>query len=241
MAEKQKILIVDDDTNIAELISLYLTKEFFSKKIVIDGEEALEEFTSYNPDLILLDLMLPGIDGYGVCREIRKTSTVPIIMLSAKGEIFDKVLGLELGADDYIIKPFDSKELVARVKAVLRRFVNGGASQAETPVISDAETTKSVSYPDLTVNLTNFSVEYCGKSLDMPPKELELLYFLASHPNQVFTREQLLDHIWGYDYIGDTRTVDVHIKRLREKISDHESWKISTVWGIGYKFEVRKQ
>ena len=185
--------------------------------------------------------MLPGIDGYGVCREIRKTSTVPIIMLSAKGEIFDKVLGLELGADDYIIKPFDSKELVARVKAVLRRFVNGGASQAETPVISDAETTKSVSYPDLTVNLTNFSVEYCGKSLDMPPKELELLYFLASHPNQVFTREQLLDHIWGYDYIGDTRTVDVHIKRLREKISDHESWKISTVWGIGYKFEVRKQ
>ena len=206
-----------------------------------DGEEALEEFTSYNPDLILLDLMLPGIDGYGVCREIRKTSTVPIIMLSAKGEIFDKVLGLELGADDYIIKPFDSKELVARVKAVLRRFVNGGASQAETPVISDAETTKSVSYPDLTVNLTNFSVEYCGKSLDMPPKELELLYFLASHPNQVFTREQLLDHIWGYDYIGDTRTVDVHIKRLREKISDHESWKISTVWGIGYKFEVRKQ
>ena len=206
-----------------------------------DGEEALEEFTSYNPDLILLDLMLPGIDGYGVCREIRKTSTVPIIMLSAKGEIFDKVLGLELGADDYIIKPFDSKELVARVKAVLRRFVNGGASQAETPVISDAETTKYVSYPDLTVNLTNFSVEYCGKSLDMPPKELELLYFLASHPNQVFTREQLLDHIWGYDYIGDTRTVDVHIKRLREKISDHESWKISTVWGIGYKFEVRKQ
>lgn len=241
MAEKQKILIVDDDTNIAELISLYLTKECFSTKIVNDGEEALEEFSSYNPDLILLDLMLPGIDGYGVCREIRKTSTVPIIMLSAKGEIFDKVLGLELGADDYIIKPFDSKELVARVKAVLRRFVNGGASQAETPVISDAEANKSVSYPDLTVNLTNFSVEYCGKSLDMPPKELELLYFLASHPNQVFTREQLLDHIWGYDYIGDTRTVDVHIKRLREKISDHESWKISTVWGIGYKFEVRKQ
>ena len=239
MAEKQKILIVDDDTNIAELISLYLTKECFSTKIVNDGEEALEEFSSYNPDLILLDLMLPGIDGYGVCREIRKTSTVPIIMLSAKGEIFDKVLGLELGADDYIIKPFDSKELVARVKAVLRRFVNGGASQAETPVISDAEANKSVSYPDLTVNLTNFSVEYRGKSLDMPPKELELLYFLASHPNQVFTREQLLDRIWGYEYIGDTRTVDVHIKRLREKIKDHPHWSLSTVWGIGYKFETK--
>ena len=240
MAAKQKILIVDDDTNIAELISLYLTKECFETRIVNDGEEALAQFETYQPDLILLDLMLPGIDGYGVCREIRKSSTVPIIMLSAKGEIFDKVLGLELGADDYMIKPFDSKELVARVKAVLRRFTNGSASQhtENTPV--PEQTGEYVSYPDLVINQTNYSVLYQGENLDMPPKELELLYFLASHPNQVFTREQLLDHIWGYDYIGDTRTVDVHIKRLREKIKDHDKWGIGTVWGIGYKFEVRK-
>ena len=240
MAAKQKILIVDDDTNIAELISLYLTKECFQTMIVNDGEAALEQFPIYQPDLILLDLMLPGIDGYGVCREIRKTSSVPIIMLSAKGEIFDKVLGLELGADDYIIKPFDSKEMVARVKAVLRRFVNGSAQQNNTaqPAVQE-QTGEYVAYPDLIVNQTNYSVIYQGQNLDMPPKELELLYFLASHPNQVFTREQLLDHIWGYDYIGDTRTVDVHIKRLREKIKDHDSWGIGTVWGIGYKFEVR--
>lgn len=230
MAAKQKILIVDDDNNIAELIALYLTKECFETKIVNDGEEALREFRTFSPALILLDLMLPGMDGYQVCREIRHTSNVPIIMLSAKGETFDKVLGLELGADDYIIKPFDSKELVARVRAVLRRF------QAKAPSISQD---KSVEYPDLTVNLTNYSVTYMGRSVDMPPKELELLYFLASSPNQVFTREQLLDHIWGYEYIGDTRTVDVHIKRLREKIKDHSSWALSTVWGIGYKFEVR--
>ena len=210
MVAKQKILIVDDDNNIAELISLYLTKECFETKIVNDGELALKEFQTFRPNLILLDLMLPGIDGYQVCREIRHTSDVPIIMLSAKGETFDKVLGLELGADDYIIKPFDSKELVARVRAVLRRF-----QPKQAAVVSDE---KCATYPDLIVNLTNYSVTYMGKQVDMPPKELELLYFLASSPNQVFTREQLLDHIWGYEYIGDTRTVDVHIKRLREKI-----------------------
>ncbi len=231
MATKQKILIVDDDNNIAELVALYLTKECFETKIVNDGEEALKQFHIFHPDLILLDLMLPGIDGYQVCREIRHTSDVPIIMLSAKGETFDKVLGLELGADDYIIKPFDSKELVARVRAVLRRF------HVKSP--SDTPKEKCVSYPDLVINLTNYSVTYMGHQIDMPPKELELLYFLAASPNQVFTREQLLDHIWGYEYIGDTRTVDVHIKRLREKIKDNPNWALSTVWGIGYKFEVK--
>lgn len=233
MATKTKILIVDDDNNIAELISLYLTKECYDTKIVNDGEEALLAFETYNPNMILLDLMLPGIDGYQVCREIRTKSNVPIIMLSAKGEIFDKVLGLELGADDYIMKPFDSKELVARVKAVLRRF------QPIKAMASPSASAKCVEYPNLTVNLSNYSVIYNGRQIDMPPKELELLYFLASSPNQVFTREQLLDHIWGYEYIGDTRTVDVHVKRLREKINDHENWQIATVWGIGYKFEVK--
>ena len=234
MAAKQKILIVDDDNNIAELISLYLTKECYDTEIVNDGEDALKAFETYNPNLILLDLMLPGIDGYQVCREIRSKSNVPIIMLSAKGEIFDKVLGLELGADDYIMKPFDSKELVARVKAVLRRYQ---PVKQEEPSIE----IKCVEYPDLIVNLSNYSVIYNGNPIDMPPKELELLYFLASSPNQVFTREQLLDHIWGYEYIGDTRTVDVHVKRLREKIKDHDVWRLSTVWGIGYKFEVKNQ
>ena len=233
MASKQKILIVDDDNNIAELVALYLTKECFETKIVNDGEQALKEFHAFHPNLILLDLMLPGIDGYQVCREIRHVSDIPIIMLSAKGETFDKVLGLELGADDYVIKPFDSKDLVARIRAVLRRF------NVKSPAVPSNE--KSVSYPDLTVNLTNYSVTYMGRQVDMPPKELELLYFLASSPNQVFTREQLLDHIWGYEYIGDTRTVDVHIKRLREKIKDHPSWSIATVWGIGYKFEVKSE
>ena len=232
MAAKQKILIVDDDANIAELISLYLTKECYETMIVNDGEEALRVFDSFQPGLILLDLMLPGIDGYQVCREIRAKSATPIIMLSAKGEVFDKVLGLELGADDYIIKPFDSKELVARVKAVLRRYQPVRAETANPSA-------KLVEYPDLIINQTNYSVLYQGHPVDMPPKELELLYFLASSPNQVFTREQLLDHIWGYEYIGDTRTVDVHIKRLREKIKDHPSWSLSTVWGIGYKFEVK--
>ena len=233
MATKTKILIVDDDNNIAELISLYLTKECYDTHIVNDGEEALAAFDSYGPNMILLDLMLPGIDGYQVCREIRTKSNVPIIMLSAKGEIFDKVLGLELGADDYIMKPFDSKELVARVKAVLRRY------QPIKPVSTPAPASKCVEYPDLTINLSNYSVIYKGVQVDMPPKELELLYFLAASPNQVFTREQLLDHIWGYEYIGDTRTVDVHVKRLREKIKDHKNWQLSTVWGIGYKFEVK--
>lgn len=232
MAAKQKILIVDDDMNIAELISLYLTKECYDTHMVHDGEEALAAYEQYQPNLILLDLMLPGIDGYQVCREIRTKSNTPIIMLSAKGEIFDKVLGLELGADDYIIKPFDSKELVARVKAVLRRYQPSKPDKTASDI-------KCVEYPNLVVNQTNYSVLYNGKPVDMPPKELELLYFLASSPNQVFTREQLLDHIWGYEYIGDTRTVDVHVKRLREKIKDTEQWGIATVWGIGYKFVVK--
>ena len=236
MAEKQRVLIVDDDANIAELISLYLTKECFETQMVGDGEEALKVYHEFHPDLILLDLMLPGIDGYEVCREIRKTSHTPIIMLSAKGEVFDKVLGLELGADDYIIKPFDSKELVARVKAVLRRY----KFAPETSPASVSPQSEFVEYPDLIINLTNYSVTYQGKNIDMPPKELELLYFLAASPNQVFTREQLLDNIWGYEYLGDTRTVDVHIKRIREKINDHPAWALSTVWGIGYKFETRQ-
>ena len=232
---KKKILIVDDDANIAELISLYLTKECFKCKIAEDGETALKLHDSFQPDLMLLDIMLPGIDGYDVCREIRKNHSTPIIMLSAKGEVFDKVLGLELGADDYIIKPFDSKEMVARVKAVLRRYTPAPAPAAPQP--EPPKDTESISYTDLSISLSNYSVIYMGKPIEMPPKELELLYFLASHPNQVFTREQLLDQIWGYEYIGETRTVDVHIKRLREKIKDHAEWALSTVWGIGYKFE----
>ena len=233
MVSKQKILIVDDDNNIAELISLYLVKECFETRICNDGETAISTFDSFQPNLVLLDLMLPGIDGYQVCREIRTRSQVPIIMLSAKGEVFDKVLGLEMGADDYMEKPFDSKELVARVKAVLRRY----KPQAAEPQQSDD---KVVRYPDLEINMTNYSVTYMGERVDMPPKELELLYFLAASPNHVFTREQLLDQIWGYEYIGDTRTVDVHIKRLREKLSDHDKWKLATIWGIGYKFEVQQ-
>lgn len=232
MANKQKILIVDDDEHISELISLYLTKECYETKMVHDGITAVETFNSFKPNLVLLDLMLPGMDGYQVCREIRKDSSTPIIMLSAKGEIFDKVLGLELGADDYIIKPFDSKELVARVKAVLRRT-------SISATVPDKPNKNYVEYADLIVNLSNYEVIYKGISQDMAPKEIELLYFLASSPNQVFTREQLLDHIWGYEYVGDTRTVDVHIKRIREKISDSDAWALSTVWGIGYKFEVK--
>ena len=229
--ENKKILVVDDDQNICELLRLYLEKDGFETVVANDGGQALQLAQIHNPDLILLDIMLPVLDGWQVCREIRKTSNVPIIMLTAKGETFDKVLGLELGADDYMIKPFDSKELVARVRAVLRRF------QVKQPAPSSSE--KCVAYPDLTVNLTNYAVTYMGRQVDMPPKELELLYFLAASPNQVFTREQLLDHIWGYEYIGDTRTVDVHIKRLREKIKDNPHWSIATVWGIGYKFEVK--
>ncbi len=234
MVSKQRILIVDDDNNIAELIALYLTKECFETKIVGDGEAALEAVESFEPNLILLDLMLPGIDGYQVCREVRAKNSVPIIMLSAKGEVFDKVLGLELGADDYMEKPFDTKELVARVKAVLRRYKTVVPQEEE-----QSATDKKVEYADLIINLTNYSVFYMGKKVEMPPKELELLYFLAASPNHVFTREQLLDQIWGYEYVGDTRTVDVHIKRLREKIHDHDKWAISTIWGIGYKFEVK--
>lgn len=247
MADKQKVLIVDDDENIAELIALYLNKECFDTKIASDGEIAVKMQEIYEPDLVILDIMLPGMDGYQVCRAIRNKSQVPIIMLSAKGEVFDKVLGLELGADDYMEKPFDSKELVARAKAVLRRTaitksvletaVPGQEIQEET----EAETENAyVAYSDLIVSLTNYSVVYCGKKLDMPPKEIELLYFLASSPNRVFTREQLLDNIWGYEYMGDTRTVDVHIKRLREKINDHDDWKIGTVWGVGYRFETTR-
>ncbi len=232
MVSKQRILIADDDNNIAELISLYLLKECFETLIVNDGESVLPAMETFAPNLILLDIMLPGMDGYQVCREVRAKYTLPIIMLSAKGEVFDKVLGLELGADDYIEKPFDSKELVARAKAVLRRY-------KPAMTVPENSNDKYVEYADLTINLTNYSVVYMGRTVEMPPKELELLYFLASSPNHVFTREQLLDQIWGYEYIGDTRTVDVHIKRLREKIKDHGNWKITTIWGIGYKFEVR--
>lgn len=234
--DKKRILIVDDDENIAELISLYLIKECFDTEIALNGEEALHKFKSYQPQLILLDIMLPGIDGYDVCREIRKSSNVPVIMLSAKGEVFDKVLGLKIGADDYMVKPFDSNELVARVQAILRR-VSQNEGEKATNVQEDQG--EYVKYEGLVVNLTSYSVVYNGELIEMPPKELELLYFLARNPNQVFTREQLLDKIWGYDYIGDTRTVDVHVKRVREKIKDGSNWSIATVWGIGYKFEVK--
>ena len=348
MAEKQKILIVDDDASISELISLYLEKEMFDTRCAADGEEALQIFPEYQPNLVILDLMLPGIDGYEVCRRLRASSQVPVIMLSAKGETFDKVLGLELGADDYMVKPFESKELVARVKAVLRRYqqaqaqvnaavdaalsarqaqagaglaMNGGTAGAGFPMngaagagfpmnggaggaaqarmgagfldttglpaadadgnitfrayvegdsgsgelytyngqtgqlhrggtgASDARAHATdmldayrngdyIEYKDLIVNKSNYAVYYSGHVVEMPPKELELLYFLASSPNQVFTREQLLDHIWGYEFAGDSRTVDVHIKRLREKLPGNPDWEISTVWGIGYKFRV---
>jgi len=243
--DKHRILIVDDDVMISDLISLYLEKEMYEVMKVHNGLDALSAFNEFDPSLILLDLMLPGIDGYEVCREIRKSSNVPIIMMSAKGEVFDKVLGLELGADDYIIKPFDSKELVARVKALLRRSAitaaaTDAAAKASGPesAYADPSQAQYVSYPDLIVNLTNYSVTLRGQRIDMPPKELELLYFLAKSPNQVFTRDQLLDHIWGYEYQGDTRTVDVHVKRIREKIGEHPSWRLATVHRIGYKFEI---
>ena len=227
-----RILIIEDEEAIAELEKDYLELSGFEVIICNRGDLGLNMALKEDFDLIILDLMLPGIDGYQVCREVRAKANVPIIMLSAKGEIFDKVLGLELGADDYMMKPFDSKELVARVKAVLRRYQPVKTEE----VIPDL---KCVKYEDLVINLSNYSVIYMGQAVDMPPKELELLYFLAASPNQVFTREQLLDHIWGYEYIGDTRTVDVHIKRLREKIKDNPHWSIATVWGIGYKFEVK--
>ena len=235
--DKQKILIVDDDENIAELISLYLIKECFSTEIALTGQDALSLFKTYDPDLVLLDIMLPDIDGYEICTEIRKTHQTPIIMLSAKGEVFDKVLGLKLGADDYIIKPFDSNELVARVRAVLRRTAQ--IPQQTTLKVETDRQGEFVEYDGLLVNITNYTVIFEGKQLDMPPKELELLFFLAKKPNQVFTRDQLLDKLWDYEYMGDSRTVDVHIKRLREKLNENHNWAITTVWGKGYKFEVR--
>lgn len=235
--EKQRILIVDDDEHIAELISLYLVKECFDTRIEGDGAAALQAFKDYQPHLILLDIMLPGMDGYEICGEVRKISQVPIIMLSAKGEVFDKVLGLKLGADDYIMKPFDSNEMVARVRAVLRRY------QSPAPVNANISTASHtgdyVEYDNLIVNISNYTTTINGETLDMPPKELELLYFLASQPNQVFTREQLLDRLWGYEYVGDTRTVDVHIKRIREKLPENPTWSLTTVWGVGYKFETK--
>ena len=232
MENRYKVLIADDDAHISELIALYMEKEGYETLEAHTGREAIESFKEHDPDIVLLDIMMPDTDGYQVCREIRQMGQTPIIMISAKKEDIDKIRGLGLGADDYMIKPFDSKELVARVKAVLRRF--------QPPRTDEVPAAKTVQYPDLIINQTNYSVIYQGNSIDMPPKELELLYFLASSPNQVFTREQLLDHIWGYEYIGDTRTVDVHIKRLREKIKDHANWAITTVWGIGYKFEVKR-
>lgn len=241
--DKQRILIVDDDENIAELISLYLIKECFSTEIAHNGKDALRLAGTYDPHLILLDIMLPDIDGYEICTEVRKTKQTPIIMLSAKGEIFDKVLGLKLGADDYMIKPFDSNELVARVKAVLRRTTTPAPAEliGQTGVLVNTDRQgEYVEYDNLLINITNYTVTHEGKQIEMPPKELELLYFLAKKPNQMFTRDQLLDKLWGYDYIGDSRTVDVHIKRLREKLNENYNWAISTVWGKGYKFEVRQ-
>ena len=232
MSSKQRILVADDDGNIAELIALYLTKEGFEVQKAGDGREAIRLFNSFKPNLIILDIMMPEMDGYEVCREVRKVNQTPIIMLTAKGETFDKVLGLELGADDYMVKPFDTKELIARVKAVLRRM----------DVVAEPANTKKLTYPELVINLSNYSVTYRKEEIEMPPKELELLFFLASNPNQVFTREQLLNQIWGYEYYGDTRTVDVHIKRIREKINsenENQGWSIKTVWGVGYKFEVK--
>ncbi len=226
MDTKSKILIVDDDENIAELIALYLEKEGYATKNVGNGIDAIDVFKSYLPNLVILDLMLPGRDGFDVCKDIRQVSNIPIIMLTAKSETFDKILGLELGADDYMVKPFDTKELTARVKAVLRRY---------NP---KKESSKQIVMPGLSINLSNYTVVFNENKIEMPPKELELLYFLANNSNQVFTREQLLDRIWGYEYIGDTRTVDVHIKRIREKINETDVWGIKTVWGIGYKFEV---
>lgn len=227
--DNKKILIVDDDENICELLRLYLEKDGFEPIVANDGEKAVEFVHKFSPALILLDIMLPKLDGWQVCREIRKFSSLPIIMLTAKGETFDRILGLELGADDYVPKPFDAKELMARIKAVLRR--SG---------VSDSQKIEEVYYDKITVNLTNYELKINGVQVDTPPKELELLYHLASNPNRVFTRDQLLDEVWGFDYYGDSRTVDVHIKRLREKLEGvSESWLLKTVWGVGYKFEVK--
>jgi len=233
MSEKQRILLVDDDPNISHLVRLYLEKEGFAVTEAARGDTALESFQKEIPDLVLLDVMLPGLDGLQVLREIRKTSKAPVIMLTAKDETFDKVLGLELGADDYVTKPFETKELVARVKAVLRR-----APAAEEKKTDNDDTLR---FPQLTISLARYEVTYEGRELEMPPKELEVLYYLASHPNMVFTREQLLERVWGFDFFGDSRTVDVHIKRLREKLPECEKygWEIHTVWRVGYKFEYK--
>ncbi len=226
-----KIMIVDDDTNICELLRLYIEKEGFEAILANDGETALKLFDQAEPDLILLDIMLPGLDGWQVCREIRKRSTCPIIMLTAKGEVFDRVLGLELGADDYVVKPFETKEVIARINAVLRRSAQTGPSK---------DAPKEVSYENLVINLTNYELKVNGVQIDTPPKEMELIYHLASNPNRVFTRDQLLDEVWGFDYYGDSRTVDVHVKRLREKLEGvSDQWALKTVWGVGYKFEVK--
>ena len=227
----EKILIVDDDTNICELLRLYIEKEGFNVVIANDGATAVKTFREQQPDLMLLDIMLPKLDGWQVCREIRKISDKPIIMLTAKGETFDKVLGLELGADDYIVKPFDTKEVVARIKAVLRR---SGTS-------APAATVQEVQYDKLLINLTNYELRVNGVQVDTPPKEMELIYHLASNPNRVYTRDQLLDEVWGFDYYGDSRTVDVHVKRLREKLEGvSDKWERRTVWGVGYKFETKE-
>ena len=227
--EKTRVLIVDDDPNINQLIKLYLEKEGYETETAERGDDALNLFKKNPPQIVLLDLMLPGMDGWQVCREIRKISTIPIIMLTAKGETFDKVLGLELGADDYMTKPFDPKELIARIKAVMRR--------TQTAVAPERE----LAFPNLVINMSTYLVTYNGKDIEMPPKEIELLYFLAAHPNKVFTRDQLLEQVWGFDYFGDSRTVDVHIKRIREKLpgSEEYGWQIKTVWSVGYKFEVK--
>lgn len=227
--EKIKVLVVDDDTNISELLRLYLEKDGFSVITCEDGKKAIALHNSENPDIILLDIMLPGFDGWQVCREIRKTSDVPIIMVTAKSETFDKILGLELGADDYVSKPFDAKEVIARIKAVLRR--TGG---------SEKNNTDEVRFDKLSINIANYEMIVDGKPVDTPPKELELVYHLASNPNRVFTRDQLLDEVWGFDYYGDSRTVDVHVKRIREKLEGvSDAWSLKTVWGVGYKFEVK--
>jgi len=228
LAAKSRVLAIDDDVNICELLRLYLEKEGYEVRTANNGINAVDIFREFTPNIVILDIMLPGTDGWQVCREIRKLSNIPIIMLTAKGETFDKVLGLELGADDYIVKPFEPKELVARVKAVLRRYEH-----------KDMDT-REVVYPNLIINKSDYTVKIAGKVLELPPKELELLFFLASNPNKVFTREQLLEHVWGFDFYGDSRTVDVHVKRLREKIElENQMWQLKTVWGVGYKFEVK--
>ncbi len=229
----EKILVVDDDTNICELLRLYLEKEGYVVKIVNDGVSAINAFKQENPDLTLLDIMIPKLDGWQVCREIRKFSDKPIIMLTAKGETFDKVLGLELGADDYMVKPFDTKEVVARIKAVLRRC---------TTTTAQTESTEGViEFDNLRLDMNSYELRVKGKVVEAPPKELELLNCLASHPNRVYTRDQLLDEVWGFEYYGDSRTIDVHVKRLREKLAGaSDKWELKTVWGVGYKFEVRQ-